>query len=160
MILFIIASLLFIVYLTTTIFIFGIPKSISDTYYLWKGRKCSVVFPIVILISGLGMMIPWINNSPDIIQFLPFLSCGGMLFVGTAAAFKEKLTHTVHFIGAYIWAGCALIWFMIMNYWLYIGIGLICGLIGFSVQRFKNKIFWLEISVVITILVGLTKFLW
>jgi len=35
-------------------------------------------------------------------NFLMFLAGGGIMFVGAAAAFKEKMTNTVHTVGAVI----------------------------------------------------------
>ncbi|MCQ2975288.1 MAG: hypothetical protein MJ211_10840 [Bacteroidales bacterium] len=147
------AVLLFCSYIFATIYKFGIPKSISDTYYLWRGEKNDVnpgkglFFTIMMVGCGFLMIFPWLSHSPENIQFLPFISCGGMIFVGCACAFKQTLTNTVHFTSAGIWASSALVWLIMTSSWRIIGVGILLAIIGYLADHRNHLTFWLEIAV-------------
>lgn len=154
--LFIIPVAIILIYLIVTITIFDIPKSISDTYYLWKDKKhCKYLFTFVMWSVGIPIMIYWINISKPILQFLPFLSVSGMCFVGAACAFKETLTKEVHYSSAAIWAISALLYFILTQNWISIIIGISVGVIGYIINSRKNYTFWLEMACVIMMICGI-----
>lgn len=152
--LFYIAIIEIVTYLVVTIAKFGIPKSISDTYYLWK-KKSKFLFTFIMWLTGLPLLFYWVDIAPNAVKFLPFLSVSGMCFVGAACAFKETLTNKVHYISAGIWAGTALLYFIITNSFIPIVIGVVFAFIGFFINKYKNQTFWAEIACVIMIIVGI-----
>lgn len=145
------AVLLFIVYIVTTCMTFDcIPKSISDTYYLWSdGMQFKTMFTMFMWTDAMLLIIPWITMSPDNLRSLVFLSCGAMMFVGAAAKFKEDLTDSVHYTSAGIWAGSALLWTVLMAitvdivYIRAIVAGLVLGAAGYAITK-KSFTFWAE----------------
>lgn len=158
MIQYILTITLFMSYIITSIVKFGIPKSISDTYYLWKMYNIGYLFNFIMVSCGFLLATVWIPAEPSKFQFLPFLACAGMMFVGTASAFKESLTKTVHFTGAYVWGIATVIWLLLVGSYESILIGLGCSLVGYLVQR-NNLTFWIEMVVVIAMLIGLFNYI-
>jgi len=92
--LFITMVTVFVAYVATIVSLYGILPSISDSYYhlpeKWKPMFTlslwGFAFPAIII----GTPITW----------MMFLACSGIIFVGAAAAFHQKLTKTVHIVGA------------------------------------------------------------
>lgn len=83
----------FIVYLAYVLFnIKFVPISISDTYYQLENiGKPKWLFQLCMFLIGAFLLPCWLNISPENIQFLSFLSCGGLFFVSVAPAFKLPL---------------------------------------------------------------------
>lgn len=146
-----------VAYLITTIIVFGgIPKSISDTFYQWKDKPhCRFLFTFVMWTVGLPIMIYWISVSKQSLQFIPFLSICGMLFVGAACAFKESLTKEVHFSAAGVWAFFAVLYFVLVQDW----VAIICGGVTFVLMALfigrKHFTFWAEVACIVTMMVGI-----
>lgn len=147
----IISCMVYIIYNIVTLCIFGIPNSLSETYYLYKNKwNIGWVFPIMIYLV-VGLLLPgWIILSEGMtLQFLAFLSPASLLFVGTAPAFKKsKLEDNVHTISAYIATICSLLWIVFATpYWWII---LIWTFMILSISIFTKtvtyaKIYWIEL---------------
>lgn len=84
---------IFIIYLSYTLFsIKMMPISLSDTYYqLEKVGKPKWLFQLCMFLASALLLPCWLVISPENIQFLAFLGCGGLLFVSVAPAFKLPL---------------------------------------------------------------------
>jgi hypothetical protein len=74
-----------------------------------------------------------------------FLAGSGIAFVGGAAAFKDKMEHWVHMVGAY--TGVALSQIAIWNNYdlLYVNIIFVVSSLILLYLNGKNKIWWIEI---------------
>ena len=147
----------FIVYLAYVLFnIKLIPISISDTYYqLERIGKPKWLFQLCMFMTG-GLLLPyWISVSPENIQFLPFLSCGGLLFVSVAPAFKLPLEGPVHYVSAYISGGCAVLWVLWVGLW-YIPVSLLVVALLFTFIKYKKQVaFLLELVAIISVFISL-----
>ena len=86
---------------------YGVQSSVSDNYYASKNRWA---FLGVMWLTAFCMLPALFSVTPDNWKFSAFLTCGGLVFVGAAAAFKEDLTKNAHYFGAILSAACALIW--------------------------------------------------
>ena len=79
------------------IYKYGIPVSLSDTSYLLGGKKrfwfTGYCYATAFLIMPILMKV-----VPEIISFLPFLMCTGLLFSGASPFFKEGLDKPVHYV--------------------------------------------------------------
>jgi hypothetical protein len=112
---------------------YGIPTSISETTYLNK-KYGPQLFLAWAILSSLPLMIFWLTISAgQTYQFLVFLCCASLVFVGVASKFKESLTHTVHVIGALISAVAAAAWsFIYTPLWhitlLIFALCIVCGI--------------------------------
>lgn len=166
MTLFIFISLfLFVVYITGIILVFGIPASISDSYYLLESKKRNLgsLFTLMMFSVGIFIIAPMIEITPENWEFLPFLSIAGICFVGSAPLFKRNNTDTfVHFYGAGSAAIFSLTWLFICypeNWVSLIEVIILTGIgVFLSKRRFKETyVFWAEIVLFLTIYISLFK---
>lgn len=122
----------------------GIPESLSSTYYKISKPRA---FQLTMFIVGLGLLCVWVSFSEEFTQFLAFLSCAGVLFVGAAPSFKQELEGRIHYSSAIICCVCAVLWQIIEGLWdvtlWFAWMGLMLSLTD------RNKwCFWLELSVI------------
>lgn len=86
---------------------FGVPDMVSDTYYQLQGttgsevlggktkRNLGWVFSAVMVASALLMLISLLDSGKGI-QFLAFLGCGGLMFVGFVPRYLDSAEHIIH----------------------------------------------------------------
>lgn len=110
-----IVFLLFITYLVYTLCTFGVPTSLSDTYYLFNEKKkdLGILFTLLMWLMAFTLIISMIEITNDNIEFLPFLCVTGIGFVGAAPLFKSSYQVKIHFTGAILSAVTAIIWLFI-----------------------------------------------
>lgn len=139
-----ISAVIISVYLIGYIRNFGIPTSISDTYYK-TDRKW--LFPVILGLSIATALIPMLNCTPVDYQFLSFLTLAGIMFVATAPAFKEEIEGKVHFGSAVLAGICAMAWLICMSGvpWIAI-IGIVIALF-----KWKRKVFWIEVGLLVNL---------
>jgi hypothetical protein len=146
----IVATCIYVAYNAISLALFGIPESLSNTYYLWKEKNgkgwlfCLMMYAVVAL-----MMPAWITMSEGSdFQFLAFLAPAAIAFVGTAPRFKDtELENHVHMTSAYLAAAFALAWVALVTpYWWVILIWL-CSITCLAVLTSSYKaclVYWLE----------------
>lgn len=104
-----IASLIILFgYLAFVVAKFGIPQSISDTYYLLG--KQGWLFQLALAATAFCVVPSLIDSSTEYTKFLAFLACTGLAFVAAAPLFKMELEGKVHFTSAYICCGSLVLW--------------------------------------------------
>lgn len=146
-ILFIILISIFVVYITSITFIYGILTSISKSYYKLP-KKYNFLFTLFCW----GFAIPVIIIGSDLTNNLfMFLAGASICFVGAAAQYKEKLTDKVHQYSARIGviSSQLSIIFDFKLYYVTILFTLISLLLLLS--KIKNITFWIEILAFISI---------
>jgi hypothetical protein len=95
-----ISFILIALYIIYIIINYGIPKSISASYYSLKHKA---VFSLVLLVSIILSFNQFMDVTPDNFKFLPFIFCSGILFVAAAPNFNSSdLTLKVHYVAAII----------------------------------------------------------
>jgi hypothetical protein len=171
-----ISAALFVAYIITMCAMFGVPPSISDTYYLLEAlpvshrrRRCEsigdfyrtignnygLIFILWCWYIAITLLTYWLENSGGNSQFLTFLSAAGLFFVGGAAHFRaSKIAKAVHTWGAITCAGMALLWLCIAGLWIWPCVLLIIGSIIAVLDR-RNWLFWLEVAGFLSIYVTL-----
>lgn len=146
MTLILISLLITVAYLTYTFKLFGVPWSISETYYLLEKRKkgSGILFTLWTWTAGLPLLVAWLNLSEPSHQPFAFFACGSLMLLGTAAQFKQSLTEMVHYISAAICVASALTWVVLVGYWyipfISLSISILLGL------KYKKWITWIEIA--------------
>lgn len=146
----IIATVIFVAYNAVAIANFGIPESLSNTYYLWKEKNGKGwLFPLMMYLVVALMMPAWISLSEGSnFQFLAFLAPASIAFVGTAPAFLgDKIECRVHTIAAIVAAICSLAWICLVTpYWMAIPIiAVIVTAKAWFTKSYKTSyIYWLE----------------
>lgn len=138
-------------YLALVVAKFGIPKSISDSYYLLGNRGW--MFQVTLFLVAFSVMPTLIDKSSEDTQFLAFLSCAGLIFVGAAPFFKRQFDNKVHFISAAICCGGLVLWQIFNASWI---TPLVCFL-ALLYPMFKDKkyMWWLEIATIVSAYVSL-----
>lgn len=145
------AFLVFAIYNIVAIYIFGMPSSLSDTYYLYENKKKNLgwIFSIMMWMMA-GLLMPaWLGIS-DAIGFwesnftsLAFFSACAIVFVGCAPRFREVgIENRMHMIAAkacacFALGWCALVCWRIM-YIIPISVGM-AWLIGWLLRNRTNK---------------------
>ena len=144
------AAVIYLAYNAICLANFGIPHSLSMTYYLWNEKNgrgwlfCLMMYIVVVL-----MMPAWITMSEGSdFQFLAFLAPAAIAFVGTAPRFKDtNLENHVHMTSAYLAAAFALLWVALVTpYWWVILVWL-CSMACLAVLTSSCKtalVYWLE----------------
>ena len=156
------AIFMFAIYNAIVLLLFGVPKSLSMTYYLFKDREnvLKFLFPSMMTLLGIFLMPCWIQMSEGSpFQFTAFLSAAALIFVAFAPAFKESdLENTVHQVSAYCCAAFAMLWIILVTpYWyvILIVLGIVAALAIVTKTVKSSYIYWLEmvafISTFITI---------
>lgn len=146
----IVATVIYVAYNAICLALFGIPESLSNTYYLWKERCNKGYLFCLMMYAVVAFMMPaWLTLSEgSTFQFLAFLAPMAIAFVGTAPKFKDdKLEGNVHSVSAIIAAACSLAWVALVTpYWwmILIWTGII-ALASVLTSSYKTcLVYWLE----------------
>lgn len=132
----------------------GMPRSLSDTYYQLKelGRP-AWLFQAAMVVPATLLVPVWIECSPENLQFLAFLSCGGLMFVGTAPLFKDEFQGKVHYTGTAISGLAAILWVCLSGmWWLPVTAFPVAGII---MLRYRRWLFFAEMAAFVCAYAGL-----
>lgn len=141
-------------YLGMVLIRFGIPKSISESYYLLG--KMGWLFQVTLFSVAFLVVPTLIDRSSENTQFLAFLACMGLAFVGAAPLFKRKLEGKVHYISAAMCCGGLVLWQVFNASWV---VPLICFVAVLPPKLFDGKrMWWLEIATIVSAYVSLIWF--
>lgn len=145
------AIFLFVIYNIVALMLFGVPKYLSMTYYLFKEKNdvLKILFPAMIAMMCICLIPCWIKISKGSnFPFLSFLSSVALMFVGATPAFKSsKIENNVHMYSAYCFVAFAILWIILVTpYWYVILIvSVIIGIAGWLTKSWKTGyIYWLE----------------
>ena len=159
------AIFMFLIYNIVALVLFGVPKSLSMTYYLFKDKVDTLkfLFPAMMTILAAFLMPCWLQMSEGSnFQFTAFLSAAAVLFVGAAPAFKSSsLENSVHQVSAYICAAAAIAWICLVTpYWYVILIVLaVIALIAWLTKTWKTSyIYWLEMVAFVSTFISMIAY--
>ena len=131
----------------------GIPESLSATYYGLK--EDGWLFQALCIGMAFGLLPMWIESCGGEYEYLPFLACGSLGFVGIAPSFKLKLEGMIHYSAAVVCCVCAVLWQVLEGLW---DITLLFALIGWMCYlQWKNWCFWLEVAVTGSVMANLWR---
>lgn len=134
----------FVGYLSFILIKYGVLSSISDSWYVLP-KKQQPLFTLFCWGFAMPALIIGVELTDN---FLMFLAGSGICFVGAAAAFKETLTKSVHYGGAYVGVVCSQISIAFdfhMYYVNIISIALALLVLVFRKKLNNNNIWWQEI---------------
>lgn len=141
-------------YLGMVLIRFGIPKSISETYYLLG--KQGWLFQVTLFSVAFLVVPTLIERSSENTQFLAFLACTGLAFVAAAPLFKMELEGKVHYVSAAICCGGLVLWQVFNACWV---VPVVCFLLVlFPMVIDKKYMWWLEIATIVSAYVSLIFF--
>ena len=146
----IIAVCIYAVYNAVALAFFGVPESLSNTYYLYQD-KCNKgwLFCAMMYLVVAFMMPAWITMSEgSAFQFLSFLAPASLMFVGTAPRFKDSdMENKVHSVAAIVAAICSLLWVgLVTPYWwtILVWLGIEAAFAVFTKTWKSGLVYWLE----------------
>lgn len=129
----------------------GIPESLSATYYGLK--EDGWLFQVLCIGMAFGLLPMWIEACGGEYEYLPFLACGSLGFVGVAPSFKLKLEGMIHDSAAVVCCVSAILWLLLSgNYPILIWWGGICLMLYL---QFGRWCWWLEVGVIGGVLTSL-----
>lgn len=141
-------------YLAFVIAKFGIPKSISETYYLLG--KHGWLFQVTLFSVAFLVVPTLIDRSSENTRFLAFLACAGLAFVAAAPLFKMELEGKVHYVSAAICCGGLVLWQVFNACWV---VPIVCFLaVLYPMVKDKKYMWWLEIATIVSAYVSLIWF--
>lgn len=149
---------IFLIYNIISLTNFGVPESLSNTYYLFNEKQSGLgnIFTFMMVILASSLLPSWLEITDTIegwrsnFVFLAFLSASGILFVGSAPQFKDsKLERKVHESGAIIAAVSALAWDFIvcteLSLMIVPTVAISFGILSWITRTYKSSIiYWLE----------------
>ena len=146
--------LLALLYMGGCMVCFGIPESLSATYYLLG--KQGWLFSVYMSVVSVALYAVWFPLCEPSYQCLPFLSCGSMLFVAAAPSFKMELEGMVHYSSAIVCCVCAVLWQILEGLW---DVTLWWATMAFMLSLgWKDKwCWWLECAVIGSLLCNLWR---
>lgn len=117
------AFIVFLAYLAAIFSLFGVPTSLSDTYYLLdrKMKDTGCLFTLLMFVMAFLIIMPLFDITPEEYKALAFFIVLGIAFVGAAPLFDKKDPTTpdveplVHYISAALSAVCGMGWVFIVN---------------------------------------------
>ena len=159
-VLYLLMVFIFIGYLSFILIKYGVLPSISDSWYVLP-KKQQLLFTFFCWGFAMPALIIGVELTDN---FLMFLAGSGICFVGAAAAFKENLTKSVHYGGAYVGvvsSQLSIAFDFHMYYVNIISIALTLLLLLFRKKLNNNNIWWQEIVAFTSIcyVLGLQLFL-
>jgi hypothetical protein len=159
------AIFMFFIYNAIALLLFGVPKSLSMTYYLFKDRVDTLkwLFPSMMTLLAVFLMPCWLEISEGSpFQFTAFLSAAGVLFVGAAPAFKSSsLENMVHQVSAYICAAAAIAWICLVTpyWWIILIVLAVIALLAYVTKTIKSSyIYWLEMVAFISTFISIVAY--
>lgn len=102
-------------YILGCIIKFGIPNSLSETYY--SLGKYGWIFQLVMLIVGVVLQLLWFPLSKEEHEFLVFLACASLCFVASAPAFRIEIQGKVHYSAAAVCCISVFSWQILEGLW-------------------------------------------
>ena len=146
-----IAFFIYLIYNGITLKLFGVPQSLSMTFYLLQEKKnwTRIFFPIMMVGMAFLLLPAWLEISVgSLFQFLAFLTVTGIIFVGAVPTFKSSdLENTVHMTSAIVAAIFAILWVILVSklWWTIVLWIATLGLTMWLTKTIKSSyIYWLE----------------
>ena len=138
----------FAAYIAAAVLLFGVPASISDSFYLLeiRHRGLGYVFTLWCLVVALTVSAAMLEVSAgEWWQFLVLLAGGGLAFGGAAPLFKSH-ERVIHYVSAGVCAVAAVAWMAVCGYWYVPAAGLTaCATVarrtGRTVFRIETALF-------------------
>lgn len=152
--LYLLSLILLTIYIMYAVRMCGVPWSLSDTYYQLKKRnRPAWLFQMAMIIPAMLLMPVWIDRSTDDLQFLAFLSCGGLMFVGTAPLFKEEFQGRVHYTGTVIAGLATILWVCLSGIWYLPAVAF--PVAGIIMLKYRKWLFWAEMAAFVCAYAGI-----
>jgi hypothetical protein len=149
---------IFAVYNACVIGKFGVPSSLSVSYYLWNGLRSHLgyIFTGMMFAVSMLLMPAWLEITEVIsswshnLTVLPFFGAAMIAFVGAAPAFRScEMESKVHTISATAAAVFSLLWCAVVCYklaWIILplSLGIVWGIAFLTKTQKTASVYWWE----------------
>ena len=108
-------TILISAYLIGCIIKFGIPNSLSETYY--SLGKYGWIFQVVMMLVVVVLQLLWFTLSKEEHECLVFLACASLCFVASAPAFRFDIQGNVHYSAAMVCCVSVFSWQILEELW-------------------------------------------
>lgn len=110
---------------------------LSDAYYTMK----TCFFPVMAIMAVCTFM-PALSITPESFEFLAFLTCGLIAFVGVVGDYKgDEDKRKIHVISAYTSAVCSVAWVSVVCPWALLWL----AALPLAIFDKMMRILWLEL---------------
>lgn len=152
--LYLLSLILLTIYIMYAVRMCGVPWSLSDTYYQLKKRnRPAWLFQMAMIIPAMLLVPVWLECSAGNLQFLAFLSCGGLMFVGSAPLFKEEFQGRVHYTGTVIAGLATILWVCLSGMWYLPAVAF--PVAGIIMLRYRKWLFLAEMAAFVCAYAGI-----
>lgn len=145
------AFAIYLMYNFAALSIFGVPRSLSNTFYLYQERTPwqRFLFPAMMVSMAFLLMPAWIElSATSPFQFTAFLGAAGIVFTGAAPAFNSsKMENRVHTISAIFAAVFSLLWIILVAkiWWFIVAWAVLVLSVSLLTKTLKTSyVYWLE----------------
>lgn len=139
----IISAFVFLSYCVWSFWKCGITTTLSETHYSLP----KWIFPVAMISSAL-LILPYWLEANEKYQFLAFISCSGIVFLGAAPLFKNE-DRKIHITAVFVAGISALIWALITNWILTCILAVIMGILMLAFKKYWALIMELSMFVCI-----------
>ena len=120
----------FLSYIISYIVIKGVPRSISETSYIIKDTiRTTAYFSLMCFIAAVCVFPLWIKLTPENFEFIPFVSCLTIIFVGTTPLYRKDIESKIHYTCGIIGFSLAILWLILMKQYIHLGVMMLIGTI-------------------------------
>ena len=103
----------------------GITPTLSETFYKVKQKWA---FTVALDLTAFSLLPVWLEHSTENYQFLAFLACAALCFIGTSPAFKQGMDRKIHITSLVICILALMAWCILAKLWLIPIIALAIGI--------------------------------
>jgi hypothetical protein len=139
---------IFLLYCLIIALVYGVQKSISDSFYTTGQRGYFTVTMLTVMFLLMG------GVKPNVWFIMGAFFLG---LVGVAANFKFKawIAEGVHVAGVFLSIGCFIVGMAIINIWVGLSALSLIALSVYLLRNVKNSTWWREIAIILIIYVFL-----
>lgn len=132
---------------------YGIPASISDTFYLLEkdNRNLGYLFTAALWLTSFMILPCWLEATPEAYEFIPFIACGALIGVGIATHFLIRSEKRVHYSCAILWAVASITWMVLKHSWPSLIVPVAAVSAVWVILGMRNTTFWCEFAVVLAL---------
>ena len=135
---------IFLLYCLVIALVYGVQKSISDSFYT-TGQK---LYFTVMMMTVMFILMAGVKTN---IWFIMGAFCLGLVGVAANFKFKKWIAEGVHVAGVFLSIGCFIIGIAIINIWVGLSALLLIALSVYLLRNVNNSTWWREIAIILII---------
>lgn len=143
----IISFIILISYILLVCMKWGVPNSISQTFFSIENKW---IFSVVIIMSFLLLLAPLMNVLSEDYQWMGFLMVSGGVLIGLAPNLLDEVEEMVHMVGATVMGVASQIIVILLEPWL-----MLIWIMWLVLMWNEKRVFWAEVIGGITLYLSL-----